>query len=302
MDGTVHPSYCLCPAYEPVQEHFKKLVQKFVEEYKTDGFKLDFPEINSAPPCFNPKHHHKDPYESFFNTPVLFKTIFETARRFNTEMLIEYCACGIPPNIFHLPWTNLAVTSDPDISQITSRIKLYKALRGGDFPVLEEYCGVLAGPTYQLTIGAGGVPGTFSTQLDSLNEKWLGIYKKYQLSKGDYINLYDIAFDYPEGHVIKMDNLFFYAFYTHPWTQLGPSQRIYRFYTQFDTLAVDPKEQEFPAERFTGKVELRGLEKNGKYKVVDYANNKDFGILYGDKPYLNVSFEDYLLLQVVLME
>ena len=301
-DGTIHPSYGLCPAYAPVQEHFKKLVQKFVEDYKTDGFKLDFREINSAPPCYNPKHHHKEPFESFYSTPVLFKTIFETAHRYNADMLIEYCACGIPPNIFHLPWTNLAVTSDPDISQITSRIKLYKALRGGDFPVLEEYCGVLAGPTYQLTIGTGGVPGTFSTHLDSLNAKWLGVYHKYQLSKGDYLNLYDIAFDYPEGHVIKMDNKFFYGFYTHPWTQLGPPQRIFRFDTEFDNNVVNPKELEFPVESYAGIVELRGLEKDRKYKVVDYVNNKDLGILDGDKPFLNVSFEDYLLLQVVIME
>jgi hypothetical protein len=97
-------------------------------------------------------------------------------------MLIEYCSCGIPPTIFHLPWTNLAVTSDPDISQITKRIKMYKALRGDDFPVLEEYCGVLAGPIYQLTIGAGGVPGTFSTNLDNYHEKWLNIYQKSLVS------------------------------------------------------------------------------------------------------------------------
>ena len=70
-NGSVHPSYGLCPAYQPVQEHYKKLVQKFVEEYKLDGFKLDFSEINSAPPCYNPKHHHKDPYESFYSTPDL---------------------------------------------------------------------------------------------------------------------------------------------------------------------------------------------------------------------------------------
>ena len=47
---------------------------------------------------------------------------------------------------------------------------------GIDFPVLEEYCGVLAGPAYQLAIGTGGVPGTFSTYLDGYHEKWLKIY------------------------------------------------------------------------------------------------------------------------------
>jgi alpha-galactosidase len=297
-DGHIHPSYGLCPAYQPVQEHYKKLVQKFVEDFKLDGFKLDFGVMNSAPPCYNPKHQHKDPYESFYNTPLLFKNIYETARRYKPDILIEYCSCGIPPTIFHLPWTNLAVTSDPNISQITSRIKLYKALRGDDFPVLEEYCGVLAGPIYQLAIGAGGVPGTFSTQLDSYNEKWLNIYKKYQLSKGEYLNLYDIGFDYPEAHVIKIAHRFYYSFYTHAWKQLGSQERQYRFGTEFDFNLVNPTESEYPTENFSGNVEFRGLDIEKEYKVVDYVNNKELGIVKGDKPNLKVSFNDYLLLEL----
>ena len=301
-DGSVHGSYGLCPAWQPVQEHYKKLVQKFVEEFKIDGFKLDFREINSAPPCYNSKHHHNNAYESFYSTPILFQNIYETANRYNPNMLIEYCSCGIPPTIFHLPWTNLAVTSDPDISQITKRIKMYKALRGDDFPVLEEYCGVLAGPIYQLTIGAGGVPGTFSTNLDNYHEKWLNIYQKYQLSKGEYLNLYDIGFDYPEAHVIKKDGKFYYAFYTHSWKQLGSPQRWYRFGKEFDFNLMKQHEFEFPKENYSGKVDLRGLDENVKYKVVDYANNKELGTIKGDKPYLQVSFDDYLLLELRPLE
>ena len=297
-DGHVHPSYGLCPAYQPVQEHYKKLVQKFTEEYKLDGFKLDFREINSAPPCYNPKHKHKDPLESFYRTPELFKNIYETASTYNPDILIEYCSCGIPPTIFHLPWTNLAVTSDPNISQVTSRIKMYKALRGDDFPVLEEYCGVLAGPMYQLTIGAGGVPGTFSTQLDNYNERWLNIYQKYKLSNGVYLNLYDIAFDYPEAHVIKKDGRLYYAFYTHPWKQIGPQEREFRFGTEFDFNLVNPPETYFPTENYSGQLEFRGLDKDEEYKVVDYVNNKELGILKGDNPYLKISFNDYLLVEL----
>jgi alpha-galactosidase len=299
-DGSVHRSYGLCAAYQPVQEHFKKLVQKFVEEFKIDGFKLDFPEINSAPPCYNPAHHHKNPYESFYSTPILFQNIYETAKRYNPNMLIEYCSCGIPPNIFHLPWTNLMVTSDPNISQITKRIKLYKALLGDDFPVLEEYCGILAEPVYQLTIGAGGVPGTFSTYLDNYHEKWLNIYQKHQLSNGGkYLNLYDIGFDYPEAHVIEKNNRFYYAFYTHPWKQLDSPRPWNRFGREHDSnVAKGQPEIEFPKENYSGEVDLKGLDKNAKYMVFDYVNNKELGTVKGNKPYLKVSFTDYLLLEV----
>lgn len=296
--GSVDPSYGLCPAYQPVQEFYKNLVKKFVEEYKLDGFKLDFAKINSAPPCYNPNHHHNNPYESFYSTPILFQNICETARLYNPNMLIEYCSCGIPPTFFHLPWTNLMVTSDPNISQITQRIKLYKALMGDDFPVLEEYCGVLAGPVYQLVIGAGGVPGTFSTNLDNYHEKWLSIYQKYQLSKGKYLNLYDIGFDYPEGHVIKKDSSFYYAFYTHPWESAGSPKIRWRYGNIFDYNIEDQTEFEFPKDNYSGKIDFRGLDKNTKYRVVDYANNKELGIINGDNPYLQVSFDDYLLLEV----
>ena len=298
-DGSVHPSYALCPAYKPVQEHYKKLVQKFAAEYKLDGLKLDFQEINSAPPCYNPAHHHKDPYDSYYSTPGLFKNIYQTAVKYNPDMLVEYCSCGIPPSIFHLPWVNLAVTSDPGIQQITQRIKMYKALMGNDFPVLEEYCGVLAGPLYPLTIGAGGVPGTFATLLDDYHEKWLNIYQKNQLSKGgEYLNLYDIGFDYPEAHVIKKDRKIYYAFYTHPWGKLKPTDRFYRYGSEFDYTLEGKNEFKFPAENYSGKIEMRGLDKGREYRVVDYANNKELGIIKGDKPYLKVSFDDYLLLEV----
>jgi alpha-galactosidase len=232
----------------------------------------------------------------------LFENIFKTASIYKPDFLIEYCACGIPPTIFHLPWTNLAVTSDPNISQITSRIKMYKAIRGDDFPVLEEYCGVLAGPVYQLAIGSGGVPGTFTTQLDSYNEKWLNIYLQYQLSKGEYLNLYDIGFDYPEAHVIKKNGCLYYAFYTHAWDKLGSHERKYRFATEFDFSRSNPSEPEYPTEYFSGKVEFRGLDMNKEYKVVDYVNNKELGILKGDNPYLNITFDDYLLVEVTALK
>ena len=298
-DGTTHLSYALCPAYAPVQEFYKSLVKKFVADYKLDGLKLDFQEINSAPPCYNPAHHHQDALDSYHSTPALFKNIYETAVKYNPDMLIEYCSCGIPPSIFHLPWVNLAVTSDPGIAQITQRVKMYKALMGNDFPVLEEYCGVLAGPLYPLTIGTGGVPGSFSTSLDVSQENWLKIYKKIQLSRGgQYLNLYDIGFDFPEGHVIKKGRKFYYAFYTHPWKLPDPTLRVYRFGTEFDSEATTQKEFKYQPESYSGELNLRGLDKNKTYRVFDYVNKKEVAIIKGNDPYLKISFNDYVLLEV----
>ena len=296
-DGSVHESYGLCPAYSPVQEHYRSLVRKFVEEFKLDGLKLDFGEINSAAPCYNQAHNHKDPYESFYSTPLLFKNIFETAKKYNPGMLIEYCSCSIPPNIFHLPYMNLAVTSDPKISQITRRIKMYKALIADDFPVLEEYCGVLSGPVYELAIGTGGVPGTFSVYLDDYHKKWLRIYNEYQLSKGHYLNLYDTGFDYPEGHAIEKDGSIYYAFYTHPWENIE-SKRWWRFGFEWDSQMKGKREIDFPGEPYSGKLELRGLDIKKKYQVINYENDMELGMINGNDPFVNTSFVNYLLLKV----
>jgi alpha-galactosidase len=216
-------------------------------------------------------------------------------------MVLEYCSCGIPPNIYHLPFINLAVTSDPSIGQITNRIKMYKALMGDDFPVLEEYCGVLAGPVYQLTIGTGGVAGTFSTCLDDYHEKWLNIYQKYQLSKGHYLNLYDIGFDYPEAHVIKKGNSLFYAFYTHPWKKMGP-ERYFRFDNEFDSNPGKKKEIVLPEESWSGKLEFKGLDVNRSYKIVDYENNREIGTITGKEPFMDVSFVNYLMVEAAPVE
>lgn len=296
-DGSVHPSYALCPAYAPVQEHYRNLVRKFIEDYRLDGLKLDFGEINSAPPCYDSTHKHNDPFDSFRSTPLLFENICKTAKQYNPDILLEYCPCSLPPSIFHLPYINLAVTSDPKISQITQRIKMYKALLGPDFPVLEEYCGVLAGPVYQLVSGTGGVPGTFSTYLDNYHNKWMNLYREYQLSRGEYLNLYDMAFDYPEGHVIKKDGSIYYAFYTHPWERIE-SKRWFRYGNEFDSKIKVRTENDFPEEPYSGRVELRGLDRNMKYQVLNYETDSDLGIIPGDEPSINVSFINYLLLKV----
>ncbi|MFC1557777.1 glycoside hydrolase family 36 protein [candidate division KSB1 bacterium] len=297
-DGKIHSSYDLCPAYQPVKEYHKKLVEKFVGEWDFDGFKLDFARINAAAQCYNPKHNHKSPWESYEQVPDIFRIIYETAASIKPDFLIEYCACSVPPSIYQMSWFHLPVTSDPRIDQITRRTKMYKALFEPSVPVLEEYCGVLEGPIYELIIGCGGVPGTFSTKLDEYHKKWLKIYQEHIPSKGDYLNLYDIGFDFPEGHVIKKGDSLYYAFYTNPWLGME-KQRRWRFGTEFDAQPDEVfEEAEKQIIKFSGKLNLRGLDKSKIYTIYDYANNKDLGTVKGADPYINVEFETYLLLKV----
>ena len=73
-------AYYLCPAYAPVREFTRGLVTRFAKDWSVDAFKLDGTDLNHAPLCYNPAHHHARPEESFEQWPALFQEISTTAR------------------------------------------------------------------------------------------------------------------------------------------------------------------------------------------------------------------------------
>ena len=86
------------------------------------------------------------------------------------------------------------------------------------------------------------------------------------LPKGNYLGaLYDIGFDKPETHVVKKDEKIYYAFYSENWT---------------------------------GNLELRGLDKQD-YRIVDYVNEIDYGIVTGPNPKLDINIKRNLLLMAI---
>jgi alpha-galactosidase len=96
-------------------------------------------------------------------------------------------------------------------------------------------------------------------------EKWLAIYREKMLSRGQYLGqLYDIGFDAPETHVIRKDQVMYYAFFAKQWK---------------------------------GTVELRGLQ-DRNYTVVDYVTGKNLGTVAGHSAHLPVDFAGHLLLEV----
>jgi alpha-galactosidase len=83
------------------------------------------------------------------------------------------------------------------------------------------------------------------------------------LSKGEYLGgLYDIGYDIPETHVIRKADTLFYAFYAENWK---------------------------------GPLQIKGLSEKS-YKVIEYVNNRDLGIIDKEKPELDTSFDKYLLI------
>jgi alpha-galactosidase len=98
-------------------------------------------------------------------------------------------------------------------------------------------------------------------------KKWVGLYNEYMLSTGDYLNLYDLGFDVPEGHVIAKDGKMYYAFYAEEWNG-------------------EP-------------VELRGLDAEKRYVVTEYTTDEKKSYeIEGSNPYITPSFKLNYLIEV----
>ena len=284
----------LCPALPEVQQYFVKLVQRFIHGWGYDGNKLD--SVFSAPPCYNPKHHHKSPQDSIEAMPKVIQAIFETTRALKPYSVTQICPCGAPPNFAWLPYMNQAVTADPVGSvQVRRRIKMYKALLGPRAAVYGDHVELTKirfansdneldiGEDFASTVGAGGVIGTkfvwpnpgphfenvyLTPAKEKIWKKWTAIYNREMLSSGTFLDLYNYGYDFPEAYAIRKDGKIYYAFYAAK-----------------------------PSVPWRGEIELRGLSA-GQYRVYDYENQKDLGSIDGANPRLKTEFKKHLLLEV----
>jgi alpha-galactosidase len=293
----------LCPALPEVRDYYKQLTTRFIRDWGFDGHKLD--NIYAPPPCYNPKHHHKSPYDSVYAMGDVYKTIFETTRALKPDSVTQSCPCGTPPSLAWFRYMDQAVTADPVGSiQVRRRVKMYKALLGpraaiyGDHVELTRITGASSdneqdlGSDFASTLGTGGVLGTkftwpdygprfknvyLTAEKEAHWKKWIGLYNEKMLSKGEFLNLYVYGFDVPEAYAIRKDGRMYYAFYSP--TSAGPHAN------------------KSGSNSWSGEIELRGLAAGKSYQVTDYVNHRDLGTVTGPVARLNVQFTDNLLLE-----
>jgi alpha-galactosidase len=211
--------------------------------------------------------------------PRMYETIARTLKELKTEPYNEVCICSLPHSPYFMPYYDIANASDPRSSwHVRSRIKVEKAIRGGTFAVGDcyqvpshEWAGSSVQEDFESAIGTGGQLTTFYMELDErqrgLWKRWFREYAELGLSSGEYLNLYDLAFDKPEGHVVKKGGEMYYGFYAEAWPR-------------------------------TAAIELRGLEKGKTYEVFDYANGRAVGRVSGERPEVKVGFKGSLLVRV----
>ena len=276
----------LCPNLEEVQNYHRNLVQKFVGNWGFDGFKVDQQLINAVGSCYADEHHHDSPETSFESLSNIYKIVRDETLKLRPDAIIEVCPCGVFPSFYKMPYYNQSVSSDFNSRwQIRHRGKVLKALMGSKSAFHSDHVErFYEESNFPSMIGVGGIPGSMFVSRPEDNaeflrikypcylspdrekhfKKWLGIFRKNKLSSGEYLNLYDIAYDKPETHVVKKDGLLHYAFFAPEWN---------------------------------GEIRFRGLE-DKVYKIYDYVNNKEIGEIAGSEK-LNVRFKEYLLVTAI---
>jgi len=284
----------LCPAYKPVVEQQRALVRRFMKDWDYDGFKMDGACLGMVSPCYNPAHNHARPEQSCEAVASFFAAIKQEAESIKPGCVLEVCECGIPHNPYKMAHYNQQVSSDPTSSdQVRARLKMYRALLGDKAALYGDHVELAtgahrdrekrpeSGTDFASTLALGGVIGSkFTVLVDDASrrnaekyegirplwEHWFRLYKKLRLYEGRYLNLYDIANDIPETHVVARGDTLYYGIF---------------------------------AESFTGNAPLRGLEPGQKYTLTDYADSdRALGEITGaENAGFDCAFEKHLLIR-----
>lgn len=269
----------MCPSMPEVQEYHRKLAERLVMKYKADGFKVDGMYV--CPPCYNPAHNHKNPNESSEDFHKVFKSFYDAAKSIDSTITIMSCPCGAVCDYTSLPYITETIAADPkSLKTVRRKAKLYRALKGNHTPYSSDYIDITKGNlhfpvSFANAVGIGAVPQAFygthpSADTAEIYDKWFSIYFNEMISKAEYLNLYDMGFDYPETHVLRKE-------------LNGKETYYYSFF-------ADESE-------WSGNIEFRGLDENKNYVVYDYVNNKELGVLKGESPVMSLSFKNFLLVR-----
>jgi alpha-galactosidase len=271
--------YFLCPALAQVRDQHRAWTELFLRAWGLDGFKMDA--VYGCPPCHDKAHGHSSPWESTESFPRIFREIAETASIIHSAPLLEVCNCGVAQNVFLFPWVNQVITSDPvGARQARLRLKALKALFGPAAPVLGDYVELTSlingeeeeregPPDFASLVGTGAVLQTkFARSPGKEYLQWFRLARSLELARAEYLNLYDMGWDYPEGHAMRRGDSLFYG-----------------FFIERDGM-------------FDGNLELRGLAPGVNYRIIDYENATTLGTVPGGpEAAVKARFKSHILLE-----
>ena len=281
-------AFTMCPAYQPVIDHFRGIVRQIVGEWGYEGIKLDGQHLNGVAPCYNPAHNHARPEESYEKLQDFWKALYDEALAANPQAIMEICPCGDSFAFHNIPAMNNTPASDPESSwQVRHKGKTFKALMGPSAPYSGDHVELSdTHDDFASSYGIGAIPSTkftwpedakvhldklppggfvLTAEKEKLWGKWIALYNEHRLPQGTYLGgLYDIGFDKPEGHVVEKNGALHYAFFAETWD---------------------------------GPIALRGLGKR-RYTLTDGFTGAPLGTASGDTS-IPAKFEKFLLVRAV---
>ena len=264
-DGSLYNSiqspYAFCPSYSGTLQYVRdSLIDRIIDQWGVDGLYTDLEDQNPLP-CNAIRHHHPYAYENIENNYLAFQDLFDGIMSSKpTTGWISQCACASVHDVYQYPYYFFEDASDPVTNQqVRWRVRWIKALRGATAPAGDGYVDKMnydqkAGEPAQ-SVAIGSVITSVRWNPDELGgaehaKKWMDLYFREGLSSGEYLGLYDIAYEKPEGYVIrKTDGTFYYAF--------------------------------FDNQPFDKTMELRGLSPQTHYQVINYENDLELGEVDG---------------------
>jgi alpha-galactosidase len=293
---------CFCCGSVPgVREHFRQVARRMFRDWKIDGLKQDAVYICGA--CYSAEHSHRSPDQASEEYAEILRAIYETALEHNPDAVIVNCPCGTTLTPDWMRWQNQALCPDPWTSWVNRGVvKQLKALFGPRSAVLLDHIELSdEGQDFSL-IGVGGVPATRITptgeektfgaaahltfeERKAIWTRWIGLYRERMLSRGEYLNLYDLVYDVPETHVVRKGKTLYYAFYPGAPDGVVADDR-------------DLYSRRKDSKRFRGRLEFRGLDPQKSYRVYDYENETELGVLGGGDPFLEAEIDHHLLVEV----
>jgi alpha-galactosidase len=267
--NSIQSLYAFCPSFPgTIQYIHDSLIDRIINKWDVDGLYSDLEDQNPLP-CYAMAHNHPFIFENVESNYLAFQRLFDGIMTLKpTTGWISQCACASVHDVYQYPYYFFEDASDPvNNKQVRWRVRWIKAVRGPTAPAGDGYVDKMnydqkAGEPAQ-SVAIGSVITSVRWNVEELGgaehvKKWMDLYFSEGLSSGEYLGLYDIAYEKPEGYVIrKEDGSFYYAF-------------------------IDEQP-------FDENIELRGLTPYVRYQMFDYENDVERGEVYGHEAYIHIT-------------
>ncbi len=258
----------LCPALVEVQAFVRRQARRWFMDWGVDVVEQE--SVVIFPLCFNSEHAHSSPKDSRTAFPRVQEILTNTARVARKTSSMDPSTVNFNSTSTWSPCYDRRFPSSISPPHLRLSVKVFRALCG-EVPGLVSHSADMN--QFASSLALGVIPKIDFSSLDSEEEekyqKWLGLDRRLQISRGQYINSYDLAFSFPESHLVRRYGLLYHSFFTRN-----------------------------PGGSFKGRVRFRGLSDGLSYRVFDYWNQVNLGIVTSRRSRLNVKFQDFLLLQL----